>query len=109
MKRKGNSLDKTRNHKNYKEDVHTGSKNEYNKTNQASKTIESEISIDVNSILSGLEPAIINVYNKIPEEREILIDNIVGESKMSDVMSAITMLEINGLVKILPGNMVKRT
>ena len=109
LKRKGNSLDKTRNHKNYKEDVHTGSKNEYNKTNQASKTIESEISIDVNSILSGLEPAIINVYNKIPEEREILIDNIVGESKMSDVMSAITMLEINGLVKILPGNMVKRT
>ena len=64
---------------------------------------------DNSDMLNALEPAHKEIYDKIPEDGEVEIDVIVGTADVSEVMSALTCLEIYGLVSILPGNKVKRT
>ncbi len=64
---------------------------------------------DVSATLSTLDDKTAEIYNRIPQNEEILLDDILGSEKMSEVMASITMLEVLGLVQNLPGNKVKRT
>ena len=52
---------------------------------------------DVSKVLSSLDGRTVDIYNKIPQNAEVLIDDIVGSERMSDVMSSITLLEATTL------------
>ena len=75
---------------------------------RAKTAIQEKPQPKITSSASGLTPTLSSVYSCITADG-VYIDEIVEKTSMqtSEVLSALTMLEIKGLVKLLPGSRYK--
>ena len=75
----------------------------------AVKTAEAKVSDGSNEAYKILDPALRAVYDRIPSDSAVSIDRLTGNGLgVGDVISALTLLEIEGLVTSLPGGLYSK-
>ena len=63
---------------------------------------------EIEKILSTLDANTAKVYSKIPYGEGIYMDDISDDDGITDVATALTLLEVSDLVEFLPGNKVAK-
>ena len=86
------------------------------KKDEAQKSVETVKALDdtqiadpeIEKILSTLDENTVKVYSKIPYGEGIYMDDISCDDGITDVATALTLLEVSDLVEFLPGNKVAK-
>ena len=90
--------------------------NEHSNKAEAKNSIEDEInSIEESAfiaerqkVLESLGKEAIEFYERIPKNEEVYIEAIAEKGKITEALSATTLLEIYGLIESLPGGRIRR-
>ena len=73
------------------------------------KTAQVKTSDGSNEAYKTLSPELRAVYDRIPSDTAVSIDRLTGDGLgVGDVISALTLLEIEGLVTSLPGGLYSK-
>ncbi len=83
---------------------------------EAKNSIENETNFEDQSaviaerqkILESLGKEAIEFYKRIPENEEVYVEAIAEKGKITEAMSATTLLEVYGLIETVPGGRVRR-
>ena len=78
-------------------------------TQKTEKIQKNEDTSDNDSILEGLEPGVRRIFEEMPIDTAVSPDQLVSDGvDISDVITALTFLELCGLVSSLPGGLYIR-